>query len=108
LAAAGLAPIDQATQSVTFEGLDPAADRVGRDAVLDDLARQDAPDPHPVDAVLEGELPRHRLDPFRFARTEAIAERVERLPLSGHQRVPVAVPGEDLQDHLELEQDLGT
>jgi hypothetical protein len=97
LPAFGLAPVDQPAQAVAFEGLDPAADRVGRDAVLDDLAGEDAPDPHPIDAVLEGELSGHRLDPFGQAapnphRTGRTA------PLAGHERVPVAVPGEDLQD----------
>jgi hypothetical protein len=107
LASAGPASIDQAPQPVSFEGLDPASDRVGRDTVLDDLAGQDAPDPHPVDRVLEGELARHGLDPLGQADPEALAERIERLPVAGHERVPVAVRGEDLEHHLELEQDLG-
>ena len=35
---------------------------------VDHLAGQDAPDPHPIDAVLEGELARHRLTTPGFAR----------------------------------------
>jgi hypothetical protein len=107
LAGAGPAAIDQAPQTLAFEGLDPATDRVGRDTVLDDLAGQDAPDPHPVDRVLEGELARHGLDPLGQADPKALAERIEGLPVAGHERMPVAVRGEDLQHHLELEQDLG-
>jgi hypothetical protein len=107
LPALGLAPVNEAAQALRLPRLDPPPDGVRGDAVLADLAGQEAADPNPVHAVLEGQLAGHGLDPFGQAGAEPLTEGEERLALPGHQWVPVTVGREDLEDDLKLDDGIG-
>ena len=50
---------------------------------------------------------RHPLDALGEADTEPFTERVERLAVTGHERVSISIAREDLEDDFELDPDLG-
>ncbi len=104
LSAPGLPFVHQTTQSLATPRAHPLVDRCCRDAHADDLALVESSKEAPVNTLLEGGLLRHRLDALPLGRAVIGSERIERFARVRELGIALAVPGEDLQHHLLLEQ----